>query len=772
MNNFNYAIRYLLKARRNNITRVISLALGLSIGLVIFSFVNFQLTFNRDFPDKEQIYQLFTWYNAPGLYGSSNLITAPIAPAMAEEFPEIEAATRFLRTTTTCSYNDNSFRLNSIAADTSFFDILNFGIIEGNPKEIFLNPYHVMISQSAAKLLFGEKDPIGKILTLDKDKKEVIVSGVFKDPPINNNLGELEIILSLLRYNPGSNFDGSDQYPTYIKLKPGTSIASVEGQLPEFWKRHNYTAELEQYKQSFYFIPLTKSYTEGSDIADISYMLSAIASLILFVSCMNYVLLSISTMITRSKTIGMLKCSGARKRDVFNLFLWETLFIILIALILAGCIIITIQPFIEDIIGYKIGDIFALKKIYIPLCVILGVFLTGALIPAKLFTSIPVSAAFTGTSDSKRIWKKILLFLQLTSATIVVILMSVITLQYHKIKSDNFGYQHNKVLHISLNEKKENYNTLLQELRKLPEVETAALASKTPIYGYSGTPLQDIETNKLIFSCRFCSIDHNYFPLIEVPILSGSNFTPDSPENQIIVNEHFIEKLKCSDSPIGKNVKFASSKLFTIIGIVKNFKIQANNSTTAPVVFYNQNYWMDNDTATFFAVPHIKLKKMEQSSIEAVQQTINTLYKEKKPEVEIFDETIRQALWAERSYRDTILLVTLFTLVVVLIGLIGYLCDEILRRQKEIAIRKVTGATIKEIITLFFLNFAYVLIPALIAGVSLGYFAANFWLEAYSIKIALSWWIFAFGICFITGIVYLAIWILIRKLASNNPAIR
>lgn len=766
MKNLIYAFRYLLKARGNNLTRVISLSLGLTVALMIFSYVNFQLTYNRDFPDKERVYQMFTHYNALGITGSSTQLTAPIAPALAEEMSQVEAATRFLYSRNTYLYHENEFSLKGYAVDTSFFEVLDFGTIIGNPKEIFLDPDQVMLSESAAKKLFGANQPVGKILLLKN--KPLTVAGIFKDPPVNNNLEDFEIILSLYRFDPGTDFDGSDQYQTYLKLKPGCSISDIEAQLPAFWTRHNMDAEMAQYNQTFYFLPITRSYIEGMELGEIIYMLSAIAFITLFISCMNYVLISISTLVNRSKTIGMLKCNGAQKSDIFSLLLWETLIIILFSCLVAVVVILSCKDLFESMLEYKLSDIFAWERIYAPLLVILGTFLLGALLPAQLFTAIPVQAAFKNPANKHRRWKKGLLFLQIACVSTVISLMLVILLQYSKLNNSDPGYQYEKVLYFSTTQKKATYQTLLHELKNLPQVETAGLALSLPIHGYSGTPLQDLETDELVFSCRWDYIDENYLPLMEIPIVSGQNFTQKNPENEIIVNRAFAESLAGKESVISRNVKFSSPEICTIIGVTENFKMGAASGSVLPMVFYNHHCKMTEDTTAYTYKVHIKLKEMSEEGSNAVNEKIRQILNKQNLSVTALTESRQQALRFERSYRNTILGISLITFIILTLGLVGYIWDEVRRRRKEIAIRKVNGAQLRDLIPLFFRNFAWVLLPAIALGLALGYIAGGYWLKSYDTKIALSWWIFAGSAVIVFTVVYLVIFYLVRKSTQSN----
>lgn len=249
MKNFLFALRYLRKLRGGTVARVISLSLGLAVGLLIFSYANYNLTSDRCFRDGDRIYQLWVHYNAPQMTGYSSSLQAPIAPALAEEIPQIEAATRLWGTTSDdVVRGDNSFPMQYILADTMFFDVLGFDVLQGDPHRALAQENQVMISESAARTIFGKKDPVGELLLL-KGTDSLTVSGVFRDPDPNQHLGKFNMLRSFeyARRTMNTSWRGGDSFASYVKLREGVQIGQVEAQAETFIDRHELRGMMEEW---------------------------------------------------------------------------------------------------------------------------------------------------------------------------------------------------------------------------------------------------------------------------------------------------------------------------------------------------------------------------------------------------------------------------------------------------------------------------------------------------------------------------------------------
>lgn len=387
MKNFLFALRYLRKLRGGTLARVVSLSLGLAVGLLVFSYANYNLTSDRCFPDRERIFQLWAHYADPQHSGYSPQLNAPIAPALAEEVPQVEAATRlFGPRTSDIVRGDNAFQAKYIYADTMFFDVLGFEPMNGNPKEILLHADQVMLAESFSRTIFGRKDPVGQLVLLN-GTDSLTVMGLFRDPNPNQHLGGFNMLCSfeIVKRDLNTSWRGGDSFPSYVKLHKGASVAEVEAQLPAFFDRHGFTEDMKAWNRSYRFFPITESSRINTSAGLIAWVLMALAALTLFVASMNYVLISISTLVSRSKTIAMLKVGGARPSDIFRIFCSETAILTFASVIVAGFLLWALQDQVLEITGTPMSELFALKRIWVPLLVILAAFAPCRAYPVAYF---------------------------------------------------------------------------------------------------------------------------------------------------------------------------------------------------------------------------------------------------------------------------------------------------------------------------------------------------------------------------------------------------
>ena len=239
MQTINYSLRYLLKRRGNSFTRLLSISLGLIVALIIFSYVGLNLSYNRFFPDKGRIYQL---YVSSPQFGVSDKMNLPFATNLAADIPQIETSTHIIDMLGQITHNGEAIDVELLQTNSNFFDVLDFGVVSGDAAKILSSEgaaaNEVMISERLAGKLFGKDDPLGKELDFKGVERKKIVAGVFKTPPVNQSIGNFDI-LEHLHYNENNEaWTGGDSYPTFIKLHKGADIAEVEAAMPAFFKKH------------------------------------------------------------------------------------------------------------------------------------------------------------------------------------------------------------------------------------------------------------------------------------------------------------------------------------------------------------------------------------------------------------------------------------------------------------------------------------------------------------------------------------------------------
>ena len=772
MNNFTYAFRFLFKSRGNNITRIISLSLGLFIGLLIFSYVTHDLTYDRFIPDRERVYQM--WTNT-GMNGMHKELVAPIAPAMKEEFPQVEAATRFKERGMIVFYHgEDFFDVRMLSVDTCFFDVLDYGVVKGNPHEIFRDANNIMISESLAEKMFGDKDPVGEVI-LRRNRDPFTVMGIFKDVPRNTHIFRFDVLGSFETVaKDGLNvgwFNG-DSHPTYIKLQEGADIAEVEAQLEGFFGRHGLTEKMKEWDQTYLFVPITEAHTTGNTIMRIVMILSLIALVTLFIACMNYVLISISMLMKRGKTIAMLKVNGAKKGDIFSIFLLETLLIVLVASALAVLIILCFGKQLETVTMIPVAELFAWERIWAPVLVILGIFLFVGIVPSRIFASIPVNIAFRGTASGKRRWKQTLIFIQLVCVTFVVSFLIINVRQYNHLSKSDYGYNRYDLALTSFTATFEAIASYKSELMAIPEVESVGIGYNLPIWGYSGQPAYDEITRELLFACYFCFIDHDYIPVMGMEMVDGRNFMPTDAGDKVIVNEKYVEMRGWTDSPIGKHLMDNPDPIdpgYTIIGVVKNFWSGAGGEIVPLVFHHTKEYSIDPEMEYSSGHLMMRMSSVDNTTIEMLTQKIKSFYQTKHFEVRLYEALVDRGILYEKQFRNAMILVSVVTLFIALMGLIGYLSDEIRQRAMEIAIRKVNGAGRGDIILLIARDAAIVTLPAVVVGITGSYFVGSIWMQMFPQTAGMPWWIFACSGAAVILIVCVIEFVTTWRTAGSNP---
>lgn len=765
MQTLNYSFRYLLKRRGNSLARVLSLSLGIAVALLVFSYVGLNLSFNSSFPEKERVYQV--WVKSPQ-FGMSEKQVKPFAPNIVADIPQVEAAAHFIEVVKYFGTTENVMEAKALQTNSTLFDVLDFGVISGDPHRILSREGEagdeVMISERLAKKHFGDEDPLGKKLGL------MVVAGVFETPPVNQSIGDFDII-EYLPYDANDEiWTGQDSYTTFIKLCEGADIAEVEAAMPEFIRKHGIEEHCEEWQKSFHFIPLTSTIYVGNDVKQMLVIYSAIALVALFVACLNYVLLTISSLAERSRTIATMKCNGASRATVFAMLLAETFLLLLLSVVIAAVLIASMHNEIFDLFGYRASDLFALERIWIPLVVSLLAFVFAGIVPAAIFSAVSINYAFRRGSDNRAWWKKFLLFSQIAMAVAVVIFLLVSNRQVDFIMNSDYGYKFDRLVSLELATKIEDAGPVADKLRSLPFVENAGISSESPLSGYSGMPCVD-EEGKLLFSCRWDIVDENYIPSMQMKIVQGRNFLPIDGANKVIVNEKYVEMRGWKDSPIGKIVYDASMVPFEIVGVVADYRMMSTG-VTEPIMLHTVRYI--SDVAPEYRVVvlyNILLSEFSSENIKAIDEAVSSIYDD------VYGyRLISYSEWVDITFahikrmRNGMVIVASVVLLIAFIGLCGYLQGEIARRRKEIAVRKVCGASTAEVLMVLGTRLLWIVLPAVVCGVAIAVWLNEEWLSTLAqMRCSVPVWVYAVGALTVIVFVYSVQLLLSLRAANGNP---
>lgn len=765
MQTLNYSLRYLSKSRGNILARILSLSLGVAVALLVFSYVGLNLSFNNFFPNKERVYQV--WVKSPQ-FGMSVKQVRPLAPNLVADIPQVEAAVHFEEVQKIFGTTDNIMEATALQANSSFFDVLDFGVISGDPHRILSSEGaaagEVMISERLAKKMFGDEDPLGKKLGLD------VVAGVFETPRVNQSIGDFDILEHLPYDENDEIWTGQDSYTTFIKLCEGADIAEVEAAMPEFIRKHGIEEHCKEWQKTFHFVPLSSTMFVANDVKQMQMIYSAIALVALIVACLNYVLLTISSLAERSRTIATMKCNGASRGTVFSMLLAETLLILLVSVAIAALLIATLHGEIFDLFGYKVSDLFALERIWIPLLVCVVAFAVAGIVPAVIFSAVSIDYAFRRGGDNRAWWKKSLLFLQVTMAVAVVIFLLVSNRQVSYIMNSDYGYKFDRLMALELSTEIKNAGVIADKLRSLPFVENAGMSSSSPLSGYSGMPCVDEEGN-LLFSCRWDIVDENYIPSMQMRIVQGRNFLPTDGADKVIVNERYVEMRGWQDSPIGKIIYDSSMVSFEIVGVIADYRMMSTGESL-PIVLHTVPYLSDlSPEYRVVVLYNILMKEIDKENVTALDEAIASVYDGYyKYKIIPYSDWIDIAFAPIKRMRDGMIVVASIVLLIAFIGLSGYLQGEMARRRKEIAVRKVCGASTTEVLVILGVRLLWIVLPAIVCGVAIAVWFNDEWLSTLAqMRCSVPVWIYIAGVLAVMVFVYAVQLLLSWRAASANP---
>lgn len=727
-----YVIRTLLRGRGSNIIKVISLGLGLTMSILLFSRVAFEQSYDTCYKDYDDLYQIYSIFSAEGeQFEPQKQNCGPVAGAILENFPkEVEAATSIAYFVSSPLYN-GSVRIDArkILADSLFFKTMGIEVLSGNPEKDLMQNDVIFLSDDLAQKIYGGENPIGKVISYNKEL-QLTVKGTYVDLPENATMRPEAVISMPTGWSRGwGNYSwrGGDSYYEYIRFRPGADKEVVNTRLDAMIQKYRPEEDKKAYGYTAFVKPIRDVYRDEDQVKRMDSIMSILALAILFIASLNYVLISISSLTYRAKAVGVHKCSGASGGTVFSMFLLETGIIIALALVLMGLILLNFQEFIEDTTAAKLSVLFAPDRIWVPLVVVLVLFIVGGILPGRLFARIPVSQVFRRYTEGKKGWKRPLLFVQFAGVAFICGLMYVVMAQYNYVKDKDMGYNPQRVAIGNVYfGGEEASGPALQFFRGLPYVEEVSSAVSTPIWSYSGSMIEG-EGGQSLFSTRFSYALEDYFKMMGMTMKEGR---PARASDEIVVNEAFAERMRWGDKALNHPLR-AEGRNLKVVGVLKNFHIGS---------FYQpQDVIMFGYTRTFGNTVHVRLKEPFAENLRRLNKDVSEAYPDKTVDFYSMEDQILNKYNPVRVFSNATILAALTMFFVMLMGLIGYTTDEVRRRSKEIAIRKVNGAESLGILELLSKDVLYVAAPAVIIGIISAAYINGMWMDQFAEQVPLSW---------------------------------
>lgn len=780
------ALQNLFRKGEGNLTKILCLGVGMAIGLVMVAEVIFERSYDNLIPHLEDTYIIQENYKHQGNdWKNHNTVSGAIAPGIKRYCPEVEAATRFtiLNEDLLLTTDDQrTIKGNAYLCDSSFFEVFPRKILMGEAPHTGLEKANnAYISAKLLKVLGN--DIIGKQLTwkIFPDFHLTVV-GVFEDFPENTHLPKIDIAVALptigqIMGDGRNNWLGNDRYSGYIRLRPGTDPQTLEPNIKHMLYTNAPMEELERSGSQFYLNlkPVSKIFlsSEYNRIMNIVFLIFAF--IMLAVAVLNYILLVVSSVVKRAKSIATYRCYGAESKDIYRMIQAESALHCFIALILAVLIVFGLQDFLQEQMGHSLRALFSPTALVLCLMVVIAVAVICGVMPGYIYTRIPVTYAYRRYTENKRQWKLGLLFVQFMLTTFFVCLLTVIGLQYQALTNYRTGFEYKNILYTSLSGTQNvERERCIQELKRLPNISGVTWGYQEMFMKCSGNNVYDPQNDKEYMNIAdMYDVGPDYHKVFSIPILEGTGFTTelgDSVSQEVMVSRSFIDKMEklagWTGSPIGKQIFITEhqGRPYTICGVYEEIhlgsQVAEDFDDRPTVMFYNThpNHLL-----------YIRLKEMGPEQIKEVQDIVSRTMPSQEKHVYSLDLEMANQYNMLLHVRNSILFVGLCILVIALIGLIAYIRDEVNRRRSEIAIRIIHGAQVKDVQLIFLKDILKIAIPAVLIGTAFALFASNRLLELFAFKINLTGYIFGGCILVVLIIMLILSTSMIWKAARSNP---
>jgi putative ABC transport system permease protein len=789
-NYWRIALRNILRHRTFSVLNVLGLSTGIICFIIILLFIQHEMSYNRHIPEADNQYRMVEIQTMPGVGEQHVAVTmAPLGPTLVSDFPEVVSAVRINRGHgLNVKYKDKSFIENNFAfADSTVFDMMNVQLLLGNEKTALKDVNAIILSREVAEKYFGSpSNAMDKTITIMGES--IVVKGIMEDYPQTSSVWFDALLPFKIVENRFGQYMGwgNNSLDTYIKLADGTSPATLEEKLPAFIEQYildQWSGGMEMYLQPMKDIHLksshikfqTYNYHQG-DINQV-YIFSIIALLILFVACINYINLATSMALKRSKEVGVRKVMGADRRKLIFQFLGESYSLVIFSAILGVFGISLLLPVVNNILNINL-TISLSNPVFTGglLITILLVGLFSGLYPALYISGFRPTSIFSGPrmasgKGSTGSLRRILVVAQFSVSIIIIISTLVAMSQVRFFQTADKGYNDEAVyaipLHFDEDERVSNIELLKQELKKQPGILSIAASS-----GYNGVAgsqsmLTVADTSEQSLMARYGYTDENYFPLMQIQMREGRNFSLDHSSDQggtIILNEIAVEKLGWKD-PIGRYFNHPSndSARLRVIGVINDYNYYSMRSPIEPAA------WFFEPQEFQYILAKLGGKNL-QGSATKIQEKWNTLFPGEPFEGFFVDQHYKLL------YADEINTMTIFGIFAILcisiscLGLFGLISFVVLQKNKEIAIRKVFGANAGQLTLRISSEFLTLVLLASAIGIPVAYYYMSHWLNNFAYKISLSWYYFLAGIAAGLLIAFLTMVHKVLTAARTNPA--
>lgn len=785
-NYFKITLRITKQHKEYSLINIAGLALGIACCLLILFWVQDELSFDRFHENADHLYRLIEDLNFEGRTLHIARTPSAVAPALLEEIPEVVNSAIYLPAPSLLvTHGENNFYENGLAfASPSFLEMFTFPFIKGNQDSALEDLSSIVITVEAAEKYFGREDPIDKTLRIN-NKYDFIVRGVLENVPRNSHL-KFDVLLPFtalenmgedagIRWKPVTENWGINFYFSYIQVAENTDIHAFDNKIIDFIKEHSSITSTKLHVQ-----PVKRIHLHSNLVADVEnngsikhvYIFSIIAFFVLFIACINFMNLTTAHAARRAKEVGMRKISGAKRGQIINQFLGESLFLSFFSLIFAVCIVLVFLPAFNSLSGKELAfdpsNSVGIFLILIVITVTTGI-LAGSY-PAFFLSSFqPINILRnSGKSGPKRMgFRRILVVIQFSLSIFLIIATIIVHEQLHFIQNSPLGFDRDHVVSIRLRgETAQSFPAVKNELLKNRQILSVTAANQLPthiLYSITGAYWEGKDPKDDVLF-HFVTVDYDFIKTLNLQLVEGRAFSKEFQSDQttaFILNEKAAEYIG-KESVVGEAFGFFGRR-GRIIGVVKNFHFDNFYNEIKPLVLLYEAPSSDNYLIAKISGDNIS------ENLAAIEEAWNKTVPFYPFELNFLDEEFNRQYRSEKQMGRLFNSFTFLSIFIASLGLFGLVSFTANQRTKEIGIRRVVGASVADIVKILTKEFALLVAMANIIAWPAAYYFMSNWLDNFVFRTHMQMWMFLFSAVIASVIAFLSVSYKTIKAATANP---
>ena len=776
-NYFKVALRNLSRNKVYSIINIAGLAIGMVCCVLILLWVQDELSYDRFHQRADNLYRVTETWHYQGETKCEALTSSLLAPALKEECPEINLATRFSPGGEQLIKCDDKRFQNDVVAqgDNDFFQMFSFPLVKGNQKTALIDPFSVVISEKMSRKYFGNENPLGRLLNIDR--RDFTVTGVMENIPDDSHLQFDCLVPFESRREWLKKVTDKwlvSAYATYVLVDGEVSRNQMEQKISSVLAKHisdtTGTLGLQPIKDiHLYSAGMELSGGEPGDIRYV-YMFSAMAVLILLIACINFMNLSTARSGSRAKEIGVRKVVGADKKQIRKQFFGESILLSFVALAVSLALLEVLLPAVSSWLGKPLGlDLAGRPELVLALVGL--ALLTGVLAgsyPALLLSSFkPIRVLKAAGSPGSRgaTLRKTLVVIQFAASVFLIISALVISGQLGFMTKGDLGFDQDHLLFVRMRGGfLEDYQSIKGTLLQNPDVisVSAGWPPKSTHWASQEVDWEGKDAKKEVVMCRY-NVDFGYVNTLGMEVVKGRDFSQEFATDQkeaFLVNEEAVRQMGLED-PIGKQFSY-EGRGGKIVGVVRDFHQGSLRDPIYPLVLQ-----IDSEKLYYLLV------RLKPGAVPEIRSLLESRWQQTASdfpfEYHFLDQTIEGFYRAEQRMGTIFRWSTFLAVLISCMGLFGLAAFAAEKRTKEIGIRKVLGASAASIVKLLSKEIILLVLLANLIAAPVAYYAMTRWLENFAYRTSLGWWIFAAGGLLTLLITLITVGFQAVKAALTNP---